>query len=137
MSKANARLGTWSQPVRYAIEIAGLGLLSYMVATLISNAYDVHGATRVAVEAPITVVSLAILELFVVGRPLQRMIETTLAANMQREGKLRADAARQEFEGRLARALDMAQDEQQALDMIDRGLSVAAPGREVELLLAD
>ena len=135
--KAQAKLGTWSQPVRYAIEIAFLGLLSYLVATLIANAYDVQGATRLAVEAPIVVVSLGILELFVVGRPLQRMIETTLDATSRREGKLRADAARQEFEGRLARALDMAQDEEQALDMIDRGLNIAADGHRVEMLLAD
>jgi diguanylate cyclase (GGDEF)-like protein len=50
---------------------------------------------------------------------------------------MRDDARRREFERRLARALEMADEEPDAFDVIERAMSTAAPGVPVELLLAD
>ncbi|MEP6561483.1 MAG: GGDEF domain-containing protein [Nakamurella sp.] len=46
-------------------------------------------------------------------------------------------AQRQEFESRLANALDMAGDESEVVDVIERAFSATLPGLPVELLLAD
>jgi diguanylate cyclase (GGDEF)-like protein len=48
-----------------------------------------------------------------------------------------AQAGRQEFESRLANALDMAEGEPEVLDVIERSLSAVVPGAPAELLLAD
>jgi diguanylate cyclase (GGDEF)-like protein len=55
-----------------------------------------------------------------------------------RQGRLMAaEARRREFDSRLARALEMAGDEPEALDTIERAVRTAAPDTAVELLLAD
>jgi len=46
-------------------------------------------------------------------------------------------ALRQEFEGRLANALDMAGGEPEVIDVIERAFTATLPGAPVELLLAD
>ena len=46
-------------------------------------------------------------------------------------------AKRQEFESRLANALDMAEDEAEVIDVIERSLAGTLPSAPVELLLAD
>jgi diguanylate cyclase (GGDEF)-like protein len=48
-----------------------------------------------------------------------------------------AQAGRQEFESRLANALDMAEGEPEVLEVIERSLSAVVPGAPAELLLAD
>jgi diguanylate cyclase (GGDEF)-like protein len=48
-----------------------------------------------------------------------------------------AQASRQEFESRLANALDMAEGEPEVLDVIERSLATVIPGAPAELLLAD
>jgi len=50
---------------------------------------------------------------------------------------MRADSRRRDFERRLNRALEMSDEEPAAFDVIERGLTTAAPGWPVELLLAD
>jgi diguanylate cyclase (GGDEF)-like protein len=57
--------------------------------------------------------------------------------SVTQERVLHADAERREFESKLARALEMADDEGAAFDTIRRGLKLALPGSPVELLLAD
>jgi diguanylate cyclase (GGDEF)-like protein len=49
----------------------------------------------------------------------------------------RNQARRQEFETRLANALDMAEGEPEVIDVIERSLTSTLPGAPVELLLAD
>jgi diguanylate cyclase (GGDEF)-like protein len=137
MAKARARFGSWWDPIRYAIQIAGMGLAGYALAIAADEALGLDGAAAWAVGAAIVFVVLGGLELLIVGRPLQRSIELGVQKSAAREGRLRAEASRQEFEGRLHRALDMAQDEHAALDMVDRALLLAAPDRPAELLLAD
>lgn len=137
MSRARARLGTWWEPVRYALQIALMGLGGLVVGLLIVRLLDVRGWPALAVDAVSVYVVLGTLELVIVGRPLQRAIATSTQRSAQRESRLRAEAGRQEFEGRLSRALDMAQDEGAALDIVDRALALAAPDRAAEMLLAD
>ena len=48
-----------------------------------------------------------------------------------------AQASRQEFESRLANALDMAEGEPEVIDVIERSLTSTLPDSPVELLLAD
>ncbi len=50
---------------------------------------------------------------------------------------MRDDARRREYERRLNRALEMSDEEPAAFDVIERGLTTAAPSWPVELLLAD
>jgi diguanylate cyclase (GGDEF)-like protein len=137
MAKARVRLGTWWDPIRYAIQIACMGLAGYGLAVVATEALGLEGAEAYALGAVIVFVVLGGLELLIVGRPLQRTIATGVQKSAAREARLRGEASRQEFESRLSRALDMAQDELAALDMVDRALLVAAPDRKAELLLAD
>jgi diguanylate cyclase (GGDEF)-like protein len=137
MSKAKHRLGTWWDPIRYAIQIASMGLAGFLLALLARDVLVISGTVAFAVEATVVFLVLGTLELLIIGRPLQRSIATSTERSAKREGRLRAEAARQEFEGRLSRALDMAQDEVSSLDVVDRALGLAAAGRQAELLLAD
>lgn len=137
MTKARARLGTWWDPIQYAIQIAAMGLAGYVLGLVVVEILDLDGAVAIAVVAVTVYVVLGALELVIVGRPLQRSIASQQSRSKSREGKLRAEASRQEFEGRLSRALEMAQDEDGALDVIDRALELAAPARRAEMLLAD
>jgi len=137
MTKAKHRLGTWWDPIRYAVAIGLMGVVAYLIGRGGAMLLGLSGAPLVAAELASVYVVLGGLELFFVGRPLQRSIKVAHERSRSREGKLRAEASRQQFEGRLARALDMAQDEAAALDVVDRALSLAAPDHPAELLLAD
>ncbi|HEY3669439.1 MAG TPA: GGDEF domain-containing protein [Acidimicrobiia bacterium] len=53
------------------------------------------------------------------------------------ERLMESDARRRDFEAKLARALEMSDDESAAFDTIRRGLQLAVPESSVELLLAD
>lgn len=137
MTKARARLGSWWEPICYALQIGAMGLAGYVLAMVLIEVLDLRGALAMTIAAITIYVVLGALELFFIGRPLQRSIAHNREKTKGREGKLRAEASRQQFEGQLTRALDMAQDEVASLDVIDRALEVAAPSREAELLLAD
>jgi diguanylate cyclase (GGDEF)-like protein len=137
MSMAKRRLGSWWDPIRYALQIASMGLAGLALARLASHYLVISGTVAAVVQAVVLFVVLGALELVIIGRPLQRSIVQSTERSARREGKLRAEATRQEFEGRLARALDMAQDEASSLDVVDRALELAAPGLPSELLLAD
>jgi len=53
------------------------------------------------------------------------------------ERAMRADARRREFETQLSRALEMADEEVAAFDIVERAMGEVAPANPVELLLAD
>ena len=131
------RLGTWWEPVTYAIKIGGMGVAGVAAAEAIAASWDLSGPLRIGVSVVVVLLVVSVLELAIVGRPLQRTIQQSTERNAASKAKLRAAAAAQEFESKLARALDMAQDEASALDTVDRALHLAAPDRPVELLLAD
>ena len=123
--------------MRYALQIAAMGVAALAVGLVLVELTGAEGWVAVLIEALSVYVVLGVLEITIVGRPLQRAIKTSAQKSALREAKLRTEAGRQEFEGRLARALDMVQDEQGALDIVDRALEMAALDRPAELLLAD
>jgi diguanylate cyclase (GGDEF)-like protein len=55
----------------------------------------------------------------------------------EESSRRQGQARRQEFESRLANALDMADGEPEVIDVIERSLATTLPERPVELLLAD
>jgi diguanylate cyclase (GGDEF)-like protein len=69
---------------------------------------------------------------FTVKRGRQMSVET-----IARERVMEGEAHRREFETRLARALEMSDDEMAAFDVIGRAMRTLAPVSPVELLLAD
>jgi len=69
---------------------------------------------------------------YTVKRGRQMSIET-----IARERAMEAEARRREFETRLARALEMSDDEDAANDVIGRAMEAVAPDAPIELLLAD
>lgn len=137
MSSARARLGTWGDPVRYALQIATMGLAGLVVGLVLVDLLGLDGWAACAVQGVSVFVVLGGLEIIIIGRPLQRAIVTSTQRHAAREARLRSEATRQEFEGRLARGLDMAQDEDAALEVVNRALTTAAPEHAAELLLAD
>lgn len=68
---------------------------------------------------------------------LTRQLSAALAAADQQAGQRSIQARRQEFESRLANALDMAEGEPEVLDVIERAFASMLPHSSVELLLAD
>ncbi len=68
---------------------------------------------------------------------LARAFNTMLEKLRHRELTLLADHHRQEIQARVHRALEMADDEPAALEVVGRSLADALPGRPAELLLAD
>lgn len=138
MPKAMARRESWRDPVKYAIAIAVMGLVGFEFGALLVDLLTIENdVARRSVEAGCLFLILGALELFFIGRPLQRSVAADVERSNRRTAEMEAEAARQEFEGKLARALDMAQDEMASLDVVDRALALAAPGRAAELLLAD
>jgi len=137
MGKAKRRLGSWWDPVRYALEIASMGVAGYVLARLATHYLVIDGAIATAIQIAVVFIVVGVLEIVIIGRPLQRSIAASTDRSRRRESSLRVEATRQEFEGRLARALDMAQDEASSLDVVDRALSLAVGGADAELLLAD
>ncbi len=59
------------------------------------------------------------------------------ATSLARQRQLERDQARRELEQRLARAFEMADSEETALDVVGRALELIVPDRAAELLLAD
>ena len=65
--------------------------------------------------------------------------QATEAARIANHGAAQreAQARRQEFESRLANAMDMAEDEAEVIDVIERSMAATLPTAAAELLLAD
>lgn len=91
-----------------------------------------------ALYAPLVVMVLAAPAVLVlVLAPGRRLLREAKRASTQREDKLRAEAERQEFDGTLRRAFELAHDEGAALDVVARAGRLVSPEASVELLLAD
>src|SRR5664280_1932881 len=71
-----------------------------------------------------------------VGRLTQQLADAVDVAGEQAR-RQEGQALRQEFDSRLANALDMADGEPEVIDVIERAFSATLPGSPVELLLAD
>jgi diguanylate cyclase (GGDEF)-like protein len=91
-----------------------------------------------AVVAPLVVMVLAAPGVWLlVVIPARGLLRDAAVARELREEELRAQAERQEFDGTLRRAFELARDEQGALDVVARAGQILSPEAPVELLLAD
>jgi diguanylate cyclase (GGDEF)-like protein len=88
----------------------------------------VVGGISVAIGFPLVLVLFALTR----KRGLDIALETVVQARL-----METEARRREFESRLGRALEMADDEVAAYDTIERAARIAIPGSPMELLLAD
>jgi diguanylate cyclase (GGDEF)-like protein len=79
----------------------------------------------------------ALLNGVLVVLPMRTWIAREKRENDEREAAILADADRQEFEGRLHRALRSGDNEQDILDVLQRAMAMAAEELPFELLLAD
>jgi diguanylate cyclase (GGDEF)-like protein len=75
--------------------------------------------------------------LWMLARTAQTKGLETGSVRVAHDRVMRVQAKRREFETRLARALEMVQDEVSAFDVLQRAMSRIAPEAPVELLLAD
>jgi diguanylate cyclase (GGDEF)-like protein len=123
------------------------GLLGALTALLVVSGVAA-GAIAAAVVDQGSVVEMSLvvgLAAVAVGGPLlyglyvvtqRRGLGIALESVVQ-ERIMETESRRREFEARLARALELADDETAAYDTIRRGLELAVPDRSVEVLLAD
>jgi len=93
-------------------------------------------ATTVLVVSGISVVIGLPLVLALFGLTRKRGIDLALETVVQAR-VMETEARRREFESRLGRALEMADDEVAAYETIERAARIAVPGSPMELLLAD
>jgi diguanylate cyclase (GGDEF)-like protein len=70
-------------------------------------------------------------------RQLNRDLSNAIVTAEQEASQRRVQARRQQFESRLANALDMADGEPEVIDVIERSLASVVPDSPAELLLAD
>ena len=97
---------------------------------------NVTGLGRAFVSAAVAGVLTLPLLLGVAGMAKRRAIESGTLERAQ-ERAMQSDAKRREFEARLSRGLEMADDELAAYDVIGRAMDSVLPEAPVELLLAD
>jgi diguanylate cyclase (GGDEF)-like protein len=95
-----------------------------------------HGLLQIVADAGFAVVFATPLLVAMAWLAKSKSIrQGSFSAAQERE--MRADARRREFETRLGRALEMADDETAAFDVIERAATDVAPDVPVEVLLAD
>lgn len=118
--------------------LSWFALLAYLAGTLVAELLGLESFfVRVVVIAVILLPLFAVMEMAFVGRPLQRSIAASDSETAAREEKLVTEARRQELDGRLHRALEMADGEDDALAVITRAFGVVNATTPAELLLAD
>lgn len=132
---------------RVAVRRGIQGLLGALTVILVvSGAAGGALAAVIVDDATVGVMAVAVgLATIAVGGPLllalyvatqRRGLGIALESVVQ-ERIMATDARRREFEAKLARALDMSEDETAVFDTIRRGLQAAVPDSSVEVLLAD
>jgi diguanylate cyclase (GGDEF)-like protein len=114
-----------------------IGLASMGGGAIVAALFGTAGILETAIACGIAgaLVGLPLIlgvTVFTVKRGRQMSVETIV-----RERIMQGEARRREFETRLARALEMSEDETSAYDVIGRAMQAVAPDAPVELLLAD
>lgn len=145
LRRGGSRLGdSWGeQLVRSPLQVFLAILAVAVVVQLTQDALrarlvpDLGGVADVAVSALWLPLLLGVLLWRVIVGPLRNELEERMGEMARREADLTSQAERLEFDTRLHRALEMADDEIEVLDIVEHGMGDAAPGRPVELLLAD
>jgi diguanylate cyclase (GGDEF)-like protein len=120
--------------------IGGIGfvLVAAFAGDVLASALfpDLEGIRRAAVSAAVAGALMLPLLLGVATMAKRRAVESGSEQAAQ-ERAMRSDARRREFESRLARALEMSDDEIAAFDVVGRAMRSAAADAPVEMLLAD
>jgi diguanylate cyclase (GGDEF)-like protein len=117
--------------------VVGVALANGLAILVYAQIADVHmSGNDVARAALVCLFSAPMLWLLGVS-PLRRVSLDDRVRDIEREQTLIGEAERQQFGSRLHRAMEMAEDEDAALGVVGRSLSMAAPGSSVQLLLAD
>jgi diguanylate cyclase (GGDEF)-like protein len=128
---------SWPQRFAFGGLIAVAIAVGWLASWSATTALAYTGLADLVVGAVIFVAIALPLLLVIVGIPISRMLSASAEAMLTREVDLRTEADRREFEGRLNRALELADDELTALSVISRAFSVLNPNEPTELLLAD
>ncbi|HEX3454510.1 MAG TPA: sensor domain-containing diguanylate cyclase, partial [Gaiellaceae bacterium] len=110
-------------------------LVGGIVAALVIGDEPVWEVTAATLAAGLAV-AVPLVVVFRVGVLQKRGLAMALDSVVQ-ERMMAQAATRREFETRLARSLEMADDEMAAHETIRRALAIVVPARPVELLLAD
>jgi diguanylate cyclase (GGDEF)-like protein len=136
--RAEARAGVERASRGTAVGGIGFVLLASFVGVLLAQGLfpESSGVTRAFISAAFAGVLTLPLLLGVAGMAKRRAVESGSEQAAQ-ERAMRGDAKRREFETRLSRALEMADDEIGAFDVVGRAMRSLAPDDPVELLLAD
>jgi len=116
------------------VGVALANALAILAAAQVFGAH-VHG-TDIARAGFVCLFSAPMLWLLGVS-PLRRVSLEDRIRDTERERTLIAEAERQQFGARVHRAMEMADDEKAAVDVVARSLAVVVPAAPIELLLAD
>lgn len=130
------------------VGVLGLGVLNIpavvLALALVSGPwrYPVSAAFAVAIGSPFVIAMIRFADRESAKtddnlRDMARKLNEAVAAAGDEAARRDAQVSRQEFESRLANALDMAEGEPEVLDVIERSLTTVRPGSPAELLLAD
>jgi len=135
--EARARVGQWSRGlVVRMLSLTGLCLLiGSIVAALVLDEEVGWGSVAVTVAAGLTLalpLAAAFRALVLQKRGSLMTLESVVQERLMHEA-----AARRDFETRLGRSLEIADDEEAAHETIRRALGIVVPAHPVELLLAD
>ena len=136
--RAEARDGVWRASRGPTVGGIGFVLLASFVGVLLAQALfpELNGVASALVSAAFAGMLTLPLLLGVAGMAKRRAVESG-SQQVAQERAMRGDAQRREFETRLSRALEMADDDIGAFDVIGRAMRSVAPDDPVELLLAD
>lgn len=130
------------------VGVVGLGVLT-LPAVAVALAFGAGGwryligaMAAVVIGAPMTLTMIRVAERQSTRtdqnlREMAQKLNAAVALADQEAARRDAQANRQQFESRLANALDMAEGEPEVLDVIERSLATVLPGAPAELLLAD
>ncbi len=127
-----------STPLRFVAMVALTMVAEIITMGLLGTfAPDFTGLTEALVDAVLLCLLVAGPAWFVVVGPLvrERAAETRFAESQR--NALLVEVDRQEFDGRLHRALQMAEDEPDSVAVVGRALDQVSPDVAVSLLLAD
>lgn len=121
--------GTWPMVTLNVLWVVGLTTALWLVADAATSGMTAQVLVYMAASGALL--------LGITGAPLRYFLLQQRAESARRETLLSIEAARRDFESRLARAMDMADDEASALHAAMQAMGTMVDGALVEVLLAD
>jgi diguanylate cyclase (GGDEF)-like protein len=120
------------------VALVGIFFISGVAAGAIAGAIlDNAGVVEMALMVGAATLVVSAPFVFVLSHLTKVRAMAISLENVTQERRMEVDAHRREFESKLGRALEMADNEEAAFDTIRRGLKIAVPDSPIELLLAD